>query len=142
MVENVHRWWDYFIERPGGGRRSSSGGAKIIFSDTNTHFRGAENYRRSGDEMAQPMSWRSLVTNVNEEVGKHNPLIGRTEELDRIMQILCRRDKNNPILIGEPGVGKTAIVYGLVERMIKGEKPDPNESHQIQAAHRLRSRSH
>lgn len=75
------------------------------------------------DEMAQPMSWRSLVTNVNEEVGKHKPLIGRTEELDRIMQILCRRDKNNPILIGEPGVGKTAIVYGLVERMIKGECP-------------------
>lgn len=75
------------------------------------------------DEMAQPMSWRSLVTNVNEEVGKHNPLIGRTEELDRIMQILCRRDKNNPILIGEPGVGKTAIVYGLVERMMKGECP-------------------
>lgn len=75
------------------------------------------------DEMAQPMSWRSLVTNVNEEVGKHNPLIGRTEELDRIMQILCRLDKNNPILIGEPGVGKTAIVYGLVERMIKGECP-------------------
>ena len=75
------------------------------------------------DEMAQPMSWCSLVTNVNEEVGKHNPLIGRTEELDRIMQILCRRDKNNPILIGEPGVGKTAIVYGLVERMIKGECP-------------------
>lgn len=75
------------------------------------------------DEMVQPMSWRSLVTNVNEEVGKHNPLIGRTEELDRIMQILCRRDKNNPILIGEPGVGKTAIVYGLVERMIKGECP-------------------
>lgn len=75
------------------------------------------------EEMAQPMSWRSLVTNVNEEVGKHNPLIGRTEELDRIMQILCRRDKNNPILIGEPGVGKTAIVYGLVERMIKGECP-------------------
>ena len=75
------------------------------------------------DEMAQPMSWRSLVTNVNEEVEKHNPLIGRTEELDRIMQILCRRDKNNPILIGEPGVGKTAIVYGLVERMMKGECP-------------------
>ena len=75
------------------------------------------------DEMVQPMSWRSLVTNVNEVVGKHNPLIGRTEELDRIMQILCRRDKNNPILIGEPGVGKTAIVYGLVERMIKGECP-------------------
>ena len=49
VVENVHRWWDYFVERPGTGRRVSSGGAKIIFSDTNTHFRGVENYRRSGD---------------------------------------------------------------------------------------------
>ena len=47
-VEMVRRWYDYWLERPGGGRRSSSGGAKIIFSDTNTHYRGAENYRRSG----------------------------------------------------------------------------------------------
>ena len=50
------------------------------------------------------------------EAGLLDPVIGRKKELDRIMQILCRRDKNNPILIGEPGVGKTAIVYGLVER--------------------------
>ena len=49
VVENAHRWWDYYVERPGTGRRVSSGGAKIIFSDTNTHFRGVENYRRSGD---------------------------------------------------------------------------------------------
>ncbi|WP_436835419.1 glycoside hydrolase family 2 protein [Bacteroides gallinaceum] len=48
-VENVIRWFDYWRERPGTGRRVSSGGAKIIFSDTNTHFRGVENYRRSGD---------------------------------------------------------------------------------------------
>lgn len=47
-VEMVRRWYDYWLERPGGGNRCSSGGAKIIFSDTNTHFRGAENYRRSG----------------------------------------------------------------------------------------------
>lgn len=47
-VEMVRRWYDYWIERPGGGDRCSSGGAKIVFSDTNTHFRGAENYRRSG----------------------------------------------------------------------------------------------
>lgn len=47
-VEMVRRWYDYWLERPGAGRRSSSGGAKIIFSDTNTHYRGAENYRRSG----------------------------------------------------------------------------------------------
>lgn len=47
--ENVVRWYDYFIERPGTGKRVNSGGAKIIFSDSNTHFRGVENYRRSGD---------------------------------------------------------------------------------------------
>lgn len=47
-VEMVRRWYDYWLERPGAGRRASSGGAKIIFSDTNTHYRGAENYRRSG----------------------------------------------------------------------------------------------
>lgn len=47
-VEMVRRWYDYWLERPGSGNRSSSGGAKIIFSDTNTHYRGAENYRRSG----------------------------------------------------------------------------------------------
>ncbi len=47
-VEMVRRWYDYWLERPGSGKRSSSGGAKIIFSDTNTHYRGAENYRRSG----------------------------------------------------------------------------------------------
>lgn len=48
-IENVIRWFDYWRERPGTGKRVSSGGAKIIFSDTNTHFRGVENYRRSGD---------------------------------------------------------------------------------------------
>lgn len=48
-IENVIRWFDYWCERPGTGKRVSSGGAKIIFSDTNTHFRGVENYRRSGD---------------------------------------------------------------------------------------------
>lgn len=72
----------------------------------------------SNDEAeSETTSWHSLVVCVNDEVEKHNPLIGREEELDRTMQILCRCDKNNPILIGEPGVGKTAIVYGLVERI-------------------------
>ena len=49
MVEHVARWYDYYRERPGSGTRVSSGGVKIIFSDSNTHFRGVENYRRSGN---------------------------------------------------------------------------------------------
>ena len=55
--------------------------------------------------------------------GALDPLIGRTEELDRVIQVLCRRTKNNPVLIGEPGIGKTAIVEGLASRIAAGDCP-------------------
>lgn len=63
--------------------------------------------------------------------GKLDPVIGREEELRRLMQILSRRTKNNPILIGEPGVGKTAIVEGLAQRIISGDVPEPLKGREV-----------
>lgn len=67
---------------------------------------------------------RQYAVYINEEVEYAAPLIGREEELERTMQVLCRRYKNNPLHIGEPGVGKTAITYGLARRILEGKVPD------------------
>ncbi|MBQ9356684.1 MAG: AAA family ATPase [Prevotella sp.] len=76
------------------------------------------------DEEEKPDGWRQLVTCMNDIVAEKNPLIGREKELERTIQILCRREKNNPLHVGEPGVGKTALVYGLTARIEKGLVPD------------------
>ena len=67
--------------------------------------------------------WRQLVVCMNDHAEEHNPLIGREKELERTIQILCRRDKNNPLHVGEPGVGKTALVWGLARRINSGDVP-------------------
>ena len=64
--------------------------------------------------------WRRLVTCLNDTYQQHNPLIGRKQELERTIQVLCRKEKNNPLHIGEPGVGKTALVYGLASYIENG----------------------
>ena len=64
--------------------------------------------------------WRKLVTCLNDTYQQHNPLIGRKQELERTIQVLCRKEKNNPLHIGEPGVGKTALVYGLASYIENG----------------------
>ena len=69
-------------------------------------------------------AWRRLVTCMNELYEQHNPLIGREQELERTIQVLCRRDKNNPLHVGEPGVGKTALVWGLARMIEEGNVPE------------------
>lgn len=77
-----------------------------------------------GDDANSPAPWRKLVTCVNDTYADHNPLIGREAELERTMQVLCRKDKNNPLHVGEPGVGKTALIYGLTALIERGAVPE------------------
>ncbi len=86
---------------------------------------------QSGDENYQ--SLEKYAKNLVEEArqGKLDPVIGRDEEIRRVLQILSRRTKNNPILIGEPGTGKTAIVEGLAERIVRGDVPENLKDKQL-----------
>jgi ATP-dependent Clp protease ATP-binding subunit ClpA len=83
-----------------------------------------DNERSSGETMSSPLE--KYATNLNEEALKGNidPLIGRELEVERTIQILCRRRKNNPLLVGEAGVGKTAIAEGLAKRIVEEQVPD------------------
>ncbi|MCI5711027.1 MAG: ATP-dependent chaperone ClpB [Prevotella sp.] len=86
---------------------------------------------QSADENYQ--SLEKYAKNLVEQArqGKLDPVIGRDEEIRRVLQILSRRTKNNPILIGEPGVGKTAIVEGLAERIVRGDVPENLKDKQL-----------
>jgi ATP-dependent Clp protease ATP-binding subunit ClpA len=80
----------------------------------------------AGGEAGQPSALESFATNLNEQArkGRIDPLVGREAELERVIQVLCRRRKNNPLLVGESGVGKTAIAEGLAKRIVDKQVPD------------------
>ncbi len=81
--------------------------------------------RTQGEEGAQK-ALEAFATNLNEQAkaGRIDPLVGRDQELERVIQVLCRRRKNNPLLVGESGVGKTAIAEGLAKRIVEQKVPD------------------
>jgi len=84
-----------------------------------------------GSEKQSPLDQYTQNLNVAAREGKIDPLIGREPEVERVIQVLCRRRKNNPLLVGEAGVGKTAIAEGLAWRIVKGDVPEVLESAQV-----------
>ena len=99
------------------GNGSSAGSQESSSSSASLGSFGSES-RQSGQ------GWRQYAPCINDSVDSMNPLIGRENELERTIQILCRKDKNNPLHIGEPGVGKTAITYGLAKLINEGNVPE------------------
>lgn len=112
------------MKEQGMGEKELAGAIKDLRKGTKVESRTAEN---SFDALNR------FAINLNElaRSGKLDPVIGRNEEIRRILQILSRRTKNNPILIGEPGTGKTAIAEGLAHRIIKGDVPENLKSKQV-----------
>lgn len=105
-----------------------NGGKKGLFMShlvTEYESEGIEEKHEEGaDTPEKKGEWEKYVTCLNDNVDCYNPLVGRKEELERTVQILSRKDKNNPLHVGEPGVGKTAIAYGLAAMIENEEVPE------------------
>ena len=124
-------WASTAAAGPSGQRQGSAGSQRGGAAGGQTGQRqGTAGGQRQGSndsqagERQQDEGWRLYAPCMNDTAKDMKPLIGREEELSRTIQILCRREKNNPLHIGETGVGKTAITCGLVQRIEKGDVPD------------------
>ena len=116
MLEQEESWAAYLLKEALYGKESHFLTKLISIYDYDAQLE-KEKKQRSISE------WKALVTCMNDLCMDRNPLIGREAELERTIQVLCRCEKNNPLHIGEPGVGKTALVWGLARRIQEGQVP-------------------
>ena len=123
LLQLEDSWACHFLKEAVGGNLPE------FLSLLITHYEEAELAEEAGgtpspDEQEKTEPWRNYVTCLNDHLADHNPLIGREMELERTIQVLCRKEKNNPLHVGEPGVGKTALAYGLAARIEAGNVPE------------------
>ena len=116
MLEQEESWAAYLLKKALYGKESHFLTKLISIYDYDAQLEKEKKQRTLSE-------WKALVTCMNDLCMDRNPLIGREAELERTIQVLCRCEKNNPLHIGEPGVGKTALVWGLARRIQEGQVP-------------------
>ncbi len=119
MLKLKESWAAYLLKECAGGDEGEFLSLLVSEAEEDDYLVPNAEEQQSGKK-----AWRNLVTCMNDMAERHTPLIGREEELERTIQVLCRRDKNNPLHVGEPGVGKTAIVWGLARLIVEEKVPE------------------